>query len=74
VLGRQRDASARLGPATDEAPQLGGLRIGKADPEGSPDGDGQLSAACCCPLSAGCMPALACLNTGCYMMQTMIHC
>ena len=50
VLGRQRDdavgrqrgsAPARLGPATDAAPLLGALRIGKADPEGTPDGDGE---------------------------------
>lgn len=64
VLGRQRDGSARLGPATDEAPLLGGLRIGKADPEGTPDGDGASlvgSHALCCThdiagghLSCGC--------------------
>ena len=65
VLGRQRDGSTRLGDATDAAPLLGGLRIGKADPEGAPDGDGECSAtlpcsddvasvhvpkACCCRL------------------------
>ena len=46
VLGRQRDGSTRLGPATDAAPLLGGLRIGKADPEGTPDGDGECPTTC----------------------------
>lgn len=31
----------RLNGATKEHPTLGGLRIGKIDPEGTPDGDGQ---------------------------------
>lgn len=48
VLGRQRDGSARLGPATDAAPLLGGLRIGKADPEGTSDGDGERPAYFAC--------------------------
>jgi hypothetical protein len=42
VLGRERDPPhRRLGKATDEHPLLGGLRIGKIDPENMPDGDGQ---------------------------------
>lgn len=59
VLGRQRNGSARLGPATDEAPLLGGLRIGKADPEGPPDGDGpSLAAGCCMCVIARGQPSL----------------
>ncbi|KAH9887135.1 hypothetical protein F4778DRAFT_786434 [Xylariomycetidae sp. FL2044] len=41
ILGRARDGSARLPDATDEEPLKGGLRIGKMDEEGGPDGDGQ---------------------------------
>ena len=41
TLGRSRDGSTRLGKATDEHPTLGGMRIGKPDPEGTSDGDGQ---------------------------------
>ena len=41
TLGKTRDGSTRLGPATDKQPTLGGMRIGKPDPEGSSDGDGQ---------------------------------
>ncbi len=40
VLGRDRDGSTRLGAATGDQLLLGGLRIGKSDPEGHPDGDG----------------------------------
>ncbi|KAL4419587.1 hypothetical protein ABPG77_004836 [Micractinium sp. CCAP 211/92] len=41
TLGRTRDGKQRLGTATQEEPTRGGLRIGKAHPEGHPDGDGQ---------------------------------
>jgi hypothetical protein len=41
VLGKDRSGRTRLGNATDEEPLKGGLRIGKSDPEGMPDGDGQ---------------------------------
>jgi len=41
VLGRDRNSKERLGKATDSEPLLGGLRIGKEDPEGEEDGDGQ---------------------------------
>jgi len=41
VLGKDRQGKARLGDSTDDNPLKGGLRIGKADPEGTPDGDGQ---------------------------------
>lgn len=41
VLGKTRNGSRRLGTSTDEHPLRGGLRIGKVDPEGTPDGDGQ---------------------------------
>jgi hypothetical protein len=34
VLGSTRDGSTRLDDATDVHPILGGLRIGKPDPEG----------------------------------------
>eukprot|EP00887_Chlorella_sp_A99_P007949 scaffold12.g7949.t1 len=39
TLGRDRAGRARLGPATDAEPTLGGLRIGKVHPEGHPDGE-----------------------------------
>ncbi|KAI1298802.1 hypothetical protein F5Y03DRAFT_367057 [Xylaria venustula] len=39
VLGRERESTARLPGATDDAPLRGGLRIGKLDESGS-DGDG----------------------------------
>ncbi|KAL4457319.1 hypothetical protein ABPG75_012184 [Micractinium tetrahymenae] len=41
TLGRTPDRKRRLGPATDEEPTRGGLRIGKVHPEGHRDGDGQ---------------------------------
>jgi len=41
TLGKERSGKSRLGNSTDENPLLGGLRIGKVDPEGSRDGDGQ---------------------------------
>jgi hypothetical protein len=41
VLGKDRQGQKRLGNATDQEPLKGGLRIGKIDPEGTPDGDGQ---------------------------------
>jgi len=41
ILGKDRSGKFRLGNATDEEPLKAGLRIGKADPEGHPDGDGQ---------------------------------
>ena len=48
TLGHQRSTGGsggthppRLGNATDDRPTLGGLRIGKKDPEGYSDGDGQ---------------------------------
>jgi len=41
VLGKDREGKKRLDDATDEEPTKGGLRIGKIDPEGTPDGDGQ---------------------------------
>jgi len=41
VLGKDRKGRNRLDNATDEDPLKGGLRIGKEDPEGTPDGDGQ---------------------------------
>lgn len=41
ILGKDRSEGKRLGQATDEEPLKGGLRIGKNDPEGTPDGDGQ---------------------------------
>jgi len=41
VLGKDRQGNKRLDDATDEEPLKGGLRIGKIDPEGTPDGDGQ---------------------------------
>ena len=40
TLGRDRRTGKRLGAATDEQPLLGGVRIGKPDPEHMPDGDG----------------------------------
>jgi len=42
VLGRTRDGTARLPPATDEEPLKGGLRIGKLEADG-PDCDGQVT-------------------------------
>jgi hypothetical protein len=41
TLGKDRALKKRLGNSTDDRPLLGGLRIGKEDPEGTPDGDGQ---------------------------------
>jgi len=41
VLGKDRQGNKRLDGATNEEPLKGGLRIGKVDPEGTPDGDGQ---------------------------------
>jgi hypothetical protein len=41
TLGKTRDGKKRLGSSTDASPLLGGLRIGKEDEEGLPDGDGQ---------------------------------
>jgi hypothetical protein len=41
TLGKDRNGINRLGNSTDEEPLKGGLRIGKKDPEGTPDGDGQ---------------------------------
>ncbi|KAH3757078.1 l-ascorbic acid binding [Pelomyxa schiedti] len=41
TLGKDRTLSWRLGDATDSCPTSCGLRIGKKDPESSPDGDGQ---------------------------------
>jgi len=41
TLGKDRQGKSRLGNATNEQPLKGGLRIGKEDPEGTPDGDGQ---------------------------------
>jgi hypothetical protein len=41
VLGKDREGKRRLDDATDEEPTKGGLRIGKVDPEGTSDGDGQ---------------------------------
>ncbi|PSC74574.1 hypothetical protein C2E20_2186 [Micractinium conductrix] len=41
TLGKTRDGKRRLGAATDAEPTRGGLRIGKADPEETRDGDGQ---------------------------------
>jgi len=41
TLGKDRQGIKRLDNATDEHPTKGGLRIGKVDPEGTPDGDGQ---------------------------------
>eukprot|EP00611_Tribonema_gayanum_P007688 TRINITY_DN1711_c0_g1_i1.p1 TRINITY_DN1711_c0_g1~~TRINITY_DN1711_c0_g1_i1.p1 ORF type:complete len:396 (-),score=90.35 TRINITY_DN1711_c0_g1_i1:907-2094(-) len=42
VLGRERHLPyKRLGDASDDHPLVGGLRIGKEDDEGAPDGDGQ---------------------------------
>eukprot|EP00026_Physarum_polycephalum_P010131 Phypoly_transcript_10282.p1 GENE.Phypoly_transcript_10282~~Phypoly_transcript_10282.p1 ORF type:complete len:345 (+),score=44.84 Phypoly_transcript_10282:199-1233(+) len=41
TLGKDRALKNRLGRSTDDRPLLGGLRIGKEDPEGEPDGDGQ---------------------------------
>jgi len=41
VLGKDRKLKNRLGNATDDQPLKGGLRIGKVDPEGTSDGDGQ---------------------------------
>lgn len=41
TLGRERDSDRRLGQASDGSPLLGGLRIGKPDPESQPNGDGQ---------------------------------
>jgi len=41
TLGKDRTGKHRLGNATDQEPLKGGLRIGKVDPEGTPDGDGQ---------------------------------
>jgi hypothetical protein len=34
VLGKERERDKRLGKSTDDDPLLGGLRIGKVDPEG----------------------------------------
>ncbi|KAK9828757.1 hypothetical protein WJX72_001940 [[Myrmecia] bisecta] len=41
TLGKDRSGTKRLDATTDDHPTRGGLRIGKPDPEGSPDGDGQ---------------------------------
>jgi len=41
VLGKDRQGNKRLDNATDDEPLKGGLRIGKIDPEGTSDGDGQ---------------------------------
>lgn len=41
TLGKDRSLKTRLGKSTDSRPLLGGLRIGKIDPEGTTDGDGQ---------------------------------
>jgi hypothetical protein len=41
TLGKDRKLQSRLDGATDQDPLKGGLRIGKADPEGTRDGDGQ---------------------------------
>jgi hypothetical protein len=41
TLGKDRRLEERLGDSTDENPLKGGLRIGKKDPEGTRDGDGQ---------------------------------
>ncbi|KAL9657050.1 hypothetical protein ABK040_002676 [Willaertia magna] len=41
ILGFNRSLTKRLGNANEEHPLLGGLRIGKDDEEGLPDGDGQ---------------------------------
>jgi hypothetical protein len=41
VLGKDRAGVSRLGDSTDDHPLRGGLRIGKKDEEGHPDGDGQ---------------------------------
>jgi len=41
VLGKDRAGRHRLGNSTEEEPLKGGLRIGKEDAEGTPDGDGQ---------------------------------
>jgi len=41
TLGKDRSLTKRLGNATDAQPTLGGLRIGKSDPENTRDGDGQ---------------------------------
>jgi len=41
TLGKDRSLKERLGKSTDARPLLGGLRIGKVDPEGTSDGDGQ---------------------------------
>ena len=45
TLGKTRDGNHRLGHATDDHPTLGGLRIGKADPEGMAQAD-QLQGFC----------------------------
>lgn len=44
ILGRTRDGSSRLPPATDAEPLKGGLRIGKIQGSGS-DCDGQVTGA-----------------------------
>jgi hypothetical protein len=41
TLGKDRTLKSRLGNSTTDRPLLGGLRIGKEDAEGTPDGDGQ---------------------------------
>eukprot|EP00743_Colponemidia_sp_Colp-15_P014814 GILK01017641.1.p1 GENE.GILK01017641.1~~GILK01017641.1.p1 ORF type:complete len:291 (+),score=35.53 GILK01017641.1:113-874(+) len=41
VLGKNRAGTHRLGHASEMHPTKGGLRIGKEDEEGTPDGDGQ---------------------------------
>jgi hypothetical protein len=41
TLGKDRKLQRRLGASSDEDPLKGGLRIGKVDPEGTSDGDGQ---------------------------------
>jgi len=41
VLGKDRQGNKILGNSTKEEPLHGGLRIGKQDPEGTPNGDGQ---------------------------------
>jgi hypothetical protein len=41
TLGKDRTLKNRLDGATDDQPTKGGLRIGKEDPEGTSDGDGQ---------------------------------
>ena len=70
MLGRQRDGFARLGSATDAAPLLGGLRIGKADPEGTPDGDGECPATFLCNVDM----AIQCGSTRVLLVQVVVPC